>query len=100
MTNIAEWVALLGSVRRTDGEGGGGGGGGGAAGWALGRQACEHAAAVLWSERARALDETEIEGSAEIPQILFRIVNKILRARRRRRRRLPSSRLKKNSFYL
>ena len=50
------------------------------------------------TERERALDETEIEGSAEIPQILFRIVNKILRARRRRR--LPSSRLKKNSFYL
>ena len=40
------------------------------------------------TERERALDETEIEGSAEIPQILFRIANKILRARRR----LPSSR--------
>ena len=58
-----------------------------------GRRAMERA-----SERG-ALDETEIEGSAEIPQILFRIVNKILRARRRRRR-LPSSRLKKNSLYL
>ena len=41
-------------------------------------------AAVLWSEGGMALDETEIEGfhSAEIPQILFRIANNILRERR------------------